>query len=25
VAVSNAVCLVASGVILGLKWKFREA
>ncbi|MCF8506505.1 MAG: SemiSWEET transporter [Caulobacter sp.] len=25
VAVSNAVCLVASGVILGLKWKFRDA
>ena len=25
VAVSNAVCLFLSGVILGLKWKFREA
>lgn len=25
VTVSNAVCLTLSGVVLGLKWKFREA
>lgn len=25
VVLSNAVCLTLSGVILGLKWKFREA
>ncbi|HRD45744.1 MAG TPA: SemiSWEET transporter [Caulobacter sp.] len=25
VATSNAVCLALSGVVLGLKWKFRRA
>jgi MtN3 and saliva related transmembrane protein len=25
VTVSNAVCLILSGVVLGLRWKFRDA
>lgn len=25
VAVSNAVCLILSGMVLGLRWKFRDA